>query len=174
VSLHAPNDELRNQIVPINRKYPIKELLRSVADYIDSLPDKRVPVIEYTLISGVNDQKQHAQELAALLRDFPCKINLIPFNPFSQSDYRRPSNNAISNFRQILQEARFTVTVRTTRGDDIGAACGQLVGEVADQTRRSERYRRASVEAGSAEKGNVRVFTSADNLAISIDSARRV
>jgi 23S rRNA (adenine2503-C2)-methyltransferase len=174
VSLHAPNDELRNQIVPINRKYPIKELLRSVADYIDSLPDKRVPVIEYTLISGVNDQKQHAQELAALLRDFPCKINLIPFNPFSQSDYRRPSNNAISNFRQILQEARFTVTVRTTRGDDIGAACGQLVGEVVDQTRRSERYRRASTEAGNPEKGNFRVFTSADNLAVSVDSARRV
>jgi 23S rRNA (adenine2503-C2)-methyltransferase len=174
VSLHAPNDELRNQIVPINRKYPIKELLRSVADYIDSLPDKRVPVIEYTLISGVNDQKQHALELATLLRDFPCKINLIPFNPFSQSDYRRPSNNAISNFRQILQEARFTVTVRTTRGDDIGAACGQLVGEVADQTRRSERYRRSLAEAGNPEKSNVRVFTSADNLAISIDSARRV
>ena len=174
VSLHAPNDELRNQIVPINRKYPIKELLRSVAGYMDSLPDKRVPVIEYTLISGVNDQKQHAQELATLLRDFPCKINLIPFNPFSQSDYRRPSNNAISNFRQILQEARFTVTVRTTRGDDIGAACGQLVGEVADQTRRSERYRRSLAEAGNPEKSNVRVFTSADNLAISIDSARRV
>jgi 23S rRNA (adenine2503-C2)-methyltransferase len=174
VSLHAPNDELRNQIVPINRKYPIKELLRSVAGYMDSLPDKRVPVIEYTLISGVNDQKQHAQELATLLRDFPCKVNLIPFNPFSQSDYRRPSNNAISNFRQILQEARFTVTVRTTRGDDIGAACGQLVGEVADQTRRSERYRRSLAEAGNPEKSNVRVFTSADNLAISIDSARRV
>jgi len=166
VSLHAPNDELRNQIVPVNRKYPISELLRSVADYMASLPDKRVPVIEYTLISGVNDQKQHAVELAALLREFPCKINLIPFNPFSQSGYRRPSNNAINNFRQILQDARFTVTVRTTRGDDIGAACGQLVGEVADQTRRSERYRRAA--AGS------RTYTSADNLAVSIDLASRV
>jgi 23S rRNA (adenine2503-C2)-methyltransferase len=174
VSLHAPNDELRNQIVPVNRKYPISELLRSVADYMASLPDKRVPVIEYTLISGVNDQQQHAVELAALLREFPCKINLIPFNPFSQSGYRRPSNNAINNFRQILQDARFTVTVRTTRGDDIGAACGQLVGEVADQTRRSERYRRAAAEAGTIAAAGGRTYTSADNLAVSIDLAHRV
>lgn len=147
ISLHAPNDELRNQIVPVNRKYPIQMLLNSVSDYMASLPDKRVPIIEYTLIAGVNDHRQHARELAALLRDFPCKINLIPFNPFTQSDYRRPSNSSVSNFRQILHEAGYTVTVRTTRGDDIGAACGQLVGEVADQTRRSERYRRAAVES---------------------------
>lgn len=147
ISLHAPNDELRNQIVPVNRKYPIQMLLTSVSDYMASLPDKRVPIIEYTLIAGVNDHRQHARELAALLQDFPCKINLIPFNPFAQSDYRRPSNSSVSNFRQILLDAGYTVTVRTTRGDDIGAACGQLVGEVADQTRRSERYRRAAVES---------------------------
>ncbi|MEX0740915.1 MAG: 23S rRNA (adenine(2503)-C(2))-methyltransferase RlmN [Pseudohongiella sp.] len=147
ISLHAPNDELRNQIVPVNRKYPIKMLLNSVSDYMASLPDKRVPIIEYTLIAGVNDHRQHARELAVLLQDFPCKINLIPFNPFTQSDYRRPSNSSVSNFRQILLEAGYTVTVRTTRGDDIGAACGQLIGEVADQTRRSERYRRAAVES---------------------------
>ncbi|MBU2097300.1 MAG: 23S rRNA (adenine(2503)-C(2))-methyltransferase RlmN, partial [Gammaproteobacteria bacterium] len=175
VSLHAPNDELRNQIVPVNRKYPIRELLRSVADYMASLPDKRVPVIEYTLISGVNDLKQHAHELAQLLRDFPCKINLIPFNPFSQSDYRRPSNNAINNFRQILQEAGYTVTVRTTRGDDIGAACGQLVGEVADQTRRSERYRRAASEAAVAvSPGGSRNFSRADNIAVPADSRKPI
>jgi 23S rRNA (adenine2503-C2)-methyltransferase len=181
VSLHAPNDELRNQIVPVNRKYPIRELLRSVADYMASLPDKRVPVIEYTLISGVNDLKQHAHELAVLLQDFPCKINLIPFNPFSQSDYRRPSNNAVNNFRQILQEAGYTVTVRTTRGDDIGAACGQLVGEVADQTRRSERYRRAASEseaqaqsALAASQGGSRTFTRADNLAVPADSRKLI
>ena len=175
VSLHAPNDELRNQIVPVNRKYPIRELLRSVADYMASLPDKRVPVIEYTLISGVNDLKQHAHELATLLQAFPCKINLIPFNPFAQSDYRRPSNNAINNFRQILQEAGYTVTVRTTRGDDIGAACGQLVGEVADQTRRSERYRRAAAEsqtAGAISQGGSRTFSRADNLAVPADSRK--
>ena len=142
-SLHAPNDELRSQIVPLNKKYPIRELLRSVTGYMSSLGERRVPVIEYTLIAGVNDHRQHARELAELLKDFPCKINLIPFNPFALSDYRRPSASAISNFRQILHEAGYTVTVRTTRADDIGAACGQLVGAVNDNTRRSERYRAA-------------------------------
>jgi 23S rRNA (adenine2503-C2)-methyltransferase len=143
VSLHAPNDELRSQIVPLNKKYPIKDLLRSVTGYMSTLGERRVPVIEYTLIAGVNDHRQHARELADLLKDFPCKINLIPFNPFAQSDYRRPSATSISNFRQILHEAGYTVTVRTTRADDIGAACGQLVGAVNDNTRRSERYRAA-------------------------------
>ena len=143
VSLHAPNDELRNQLVPLNKKYPIAQLLASVRGYMNTLGERRVPVIEYTLIAGVNDHRQHARELAALLKDFPCKINLIPFNPFAQSDYRRPSASSISNFRQILHEAGYTVTVRTTRADDIGAACGQLVGAVNDATRRSERYRAA-------------------------------
>jgi 23S rRNA (adenine2503-C2)-methyltransferase len=165
VSLHAPNDELRNQIVPVNRKYPIRELLRSVRDYMASLPDKRVPVIEYTLIAGINDHRQHARELAVLLRDFPCKINLIPFNPFSQSEYRRPSGSSVTNFRQILHEAGYTVTVRTTRGEDIGAACGQLVGDVADQTRRSERYRRAA----AVSEGGTKTFTRDDNLAATAD-----
>ena len=141
VSLHAPSDALRSQIMPINKRYPIADLLQAVQTYMASLPDRRVPVIEYTLIAGVNDHRQHARDLATLLADFPCKINLIPFNPFSLSDYRKPSNSAVSNFRQILQEAGFTVTIRTTRADDIGAACGQLVGKVDDQTRRSARYR---------------------------------
>lgn len=141
ISLHAPNDELRSQIVPINRKYPIKELLRSTNAYLDSLPDSRVATIEYILISGVNDHRQHARELAELLIDTPCKINLIPFNPFAGSEYKRSSNSAISNFQKILRDAGYTVTIRTTRGDDIGAACGQLVGQVDDNTRRSARYR---------------------------------
>lgn len=141
VSLHAPNDELRSQIVPINRKYPIRELLRSVNGYLESLPDSRVVTIEYILINGVNDHRQHARELADLLRSVPCKINLIPFNPFEGSDYRRSSNTAVSNFQKILRDAGYTVTIRTTRGDDIGAACGQLVGQVDDMTRRSARYR---------------------------------
>lgn len=140
VSLHAPNDALRSEIVPINKKYPIAMLLESVQGYMNSLNDKRVPVIEYTLIAGVNDHRQHARELAVLLNDFPCKINIIPFNPFELSDYRRPSSTSITNFRQILQQAGYTVTVRTTRADDIGAACGQLVGNVADQTKRSSRH----------------------------------
>ena len=100
--------------------------------------------IEYTLIAGVNDQPEHARELAVLLRDFPCKINLIPFNSFPQSEYRRPSGNAVSRFWQVLVDAGFVVTVRTTRGDDIDAACGQLVGQVVDRTRRSERHRAAA------------------------------
>lgn len=140
ISLHAPNDALRSEIVPINKRYPIAMLLESVRGYMDSLNDKRVPVIEYTLIAGVNDHRQHARELAVLLRSFPCKINIIPFNPFELSDYRRPSSTSITNFRQILQQAGYTVTVRTTRADDIGAACGQLVGNVADQTKRSSRH----------------------------------
>jgi 23S rRNA (adenine2503-C2)-methyltransferase len=145
VSLHAPNDALRNELVPINRKYPIARLLESCRNYLDAQSDsKRVVTVEYTLIAGVNDQPAHASELASLLRDFPCKINLIPFNPFSQSDYRRPSGNAVSRFWQVLVDAGYIVTVRTTRGDDIAAACGQLVGQVVDRTRRSERYRNAS------------------------------
>lgn len=145
VSLHAPNNELRSQLVPINRKYPIEVLLKSASNYIDAQRDKsRVVTIEYTLISGVNDQREHAQELAQLLRDFPCKINLIPFNTFAQSEYERPSGNAVQRFWQILIDAGFIVTVRSTRGDDIDAACGQLVGEVVDKTRRAERYRLAA------------------------------
>lgn len=144
ISLHAPNDALRDQLVPINRKYPIASLLRSASAYIDAQRDsKRVVTVEYTLIAGVNDQPGHARELAVLLRDFPCKINLIPFNSFPQSEYRRPSGNAVSRFWQVLVDAGFVVTVRTTRGDDIDAACGQLVGQVVDRTRRSERYRAA-------------------------------
>jgi 23S rRNA (adenine2503-C2)-methyltransferase len=148
ISLHAPDDALRNQLVPINRKYPIAELLRSARAYIDAQADsKRVVTVEYTLIAGVNDHVDQARDLAVLLRDFPCKINLIPFNSFPQSDYQRPSGNAVSRFWQVLVDAGFIVTVRTTRGDDIAAACGQLVGQVVDRTRRSERYRAAGQAA---------------------------
>ncbi|GAB5499723.1 MAG: 23S rRNA (adenine(2503)-C(2))-methyltransferase RlmN [Pseudohongiellaceae bacterium] len=163
ISLHAPNDALRSEIMPLNKRYPIKDLLQSVRGYMASLPDKRVPVIEYTLIAGVNDHRQHARELANLLRDFSCKINLIPFNPFAMSDYQRPSGTSVSNFRQILQQAGYTVTVRTTRGDDIGAACGQLVGTVQDQTRRSQRHRQRAADAGG------KIFDRTDNLAVAAD-----
>ncbi|HTQ99974.1 MAG TPA: 23S rRNA (adenine(2503)-C(2))-methyltransferase RlmN [Candidatus Acidoferrum sp.] len=162
LSLHAPNDALRDQIVPINRKYPIRELLQSVNEYLESLPDSRVATIEYILISGVNDHRQHARELAELLRGTPCKINLIPFNPFEGSDYRRSSNNAISTFRKLLQDAGYTVTIRTTRGDEIGAACGQLVGQVDDKTRRNARHlaQRAKQQADNGTQP-VRVVGSA-------------
>lgn len=143
VSLHAPNDALRDELVPINRRYPIAELLAACRRYLDKQPDKhRVVTVEYTLIAGVNDQPEHARELANVLRSLPCKVNLIPFNPFSLSDYQRPSNNAVSRFWQIMTDAGYVTTVRTTRGDDIDAACGQLAGQVQDRTRRSERHRR--------------------------------
>lgn len=147
ISLHAPNDELRNVLVPINRKYPIATLLEACRNYMNDLPDThRVTTVEYTLIAGVNDSIEHAQQLARLLQDFPCKINLIPFNPFSLSDYRRPSQNAIRRFQNVLIDAGFVTVVRTTRGDDIDAACGQLAGQVKDRTRRSERYQSNTAE----------------------------
>ena len=142
ISLHAPNDEIRDKIVPLNRRYPIDKLLSSARAYIDAQTDKkRVVTIEYTLLAGVNDQVEHAQELTQLLKDYPCKINLIPFNDFPNSGFERPSGNAVSRFWKVLMEAGFIVTVRTTRGDDIDAACGQLVGDVNDRTKRSARYR---------------------------------
>ncbi len=142
ISLHAPNDELRNELVPINRKYPIAMLLDSAKRYIEAMPDThRKITIEYTLIDQVNDRPHHAHELAKLLRDVPVKINLIPFNPFNLSNYKRVSNNALRKFQDILMEAGYITTVRTTRGDDIDAACGQLAGQVNDVTRRSERYK---------------------------------
>jgi len=140
ISLHAPNDELRNQLVPINRKYPIADLLAATRRYLDRLADKRKVTVEYTLIEGVNDQPEHARELVTVLRGLPCKVNLIPFNPFPESDYRRPSMNAMRRFQSVLQEAGYITTIRTTRGDDIDAACGQLVGRVEDRTRRSQRH----------------------------------
>jgi len=142
ISLHAPNNALRNELVPINRKYPIEELLAACGRYWDKQSDThRVTTIEYTLIAGVNDSPDQAQELLELLRDFPCKINLIPFNPFDLSDYRRPSKTAVNRFWQVLSDSHIVTTIRSTRGDDIDAACGQLVGQVADRTKRSERHR---------------------------------
>ena len=157
VSLHAPNDEIRNKIVPINRRYPIQQLLQSAKSYIDAQSDrKRVVTIEYTLLAGVNDQPEHARELSTLLKDFPCKINLIPFNHFPNSGFDRPSGNAVSRFWQVLVDAGFIVTVRSTRGDDIDAACGQLVGEVVDRTRRSERYRQLNSASDAVTEGERR------------------
>ncbi|GGE52292.1 dual-specificity RNA methyltransferase RlmN [Halopseudomonas oceani] len=140
LSLHAPNNALRNQLVPLNKKYPLEVLLPACKNYIAGLGEKRSLTVEYTLLKGVNDQPEHAAEMIELLRDIPCKINLIPFNPFPHSGYERPSNNAIRRFQDMLHQAGYNVTVRTTRGEDIDAACGQLVGQVMDRTRRSERY----------------------------------
>jgi 23S rRNA (adenine2503-C2)-methyltransferase len=141
ISLHAPNDALRNELVPINRKYPIVELMRACEAYVETLGPARKLVIEYTLMRGVNDQPTHAKELAGLLKSLRCKINLIPFNPFPGSGYERPLEKDIEHFQTVLIRNGFTTMLRTTRGEDIDAACGQLVGQVQDRTRRQSRYK---------------------------------
>ena len=144
VSLHAPTDALRDELVPINRKYPLKELLAACVRYIERAPRDFV-TFEYVMLDGVNDTVAHARQLAKLVRAVPCKINLIPFNPFPESGYRRSSADAIARFRDVLAQAELTVTVRKTRGDDIDAACGQLAGRVQDKTRRREQRAAAAI-----------------------------
>ena len=144
ISLHAPNDRLRDELVPINKKYPIDELLESVKRYVSKCGDKRKTTIEYILINQVNDSLENAEELSNLLRTLPCKINLIPFNPFPGSSYKRPSSMRVQTFKKKLQKEVYITTIRTTRGEDIMAACGQLVGKVNDRTRRKERSKKNS------------------------------
>ncbi|TVS19062.1 MAG: 23S rRNA (adenine(2503)-C(2))-methyltransferase RlmN [Gammaproteobacteria bacterium] len=142
ISLHAPDDALRDQLVPINRRYPIAELLDAVRVYLERLGDWRSVTIEYTLIDGVNDSLEQAEALATLLADLRdrSKINLIPFNPFPGSGYRRPTETRVRAFQTHLLERGFATMLRTTRGEDIDAACGQLAGNFQDRTRRRERY----------------------------------
>ena len=138
VSLHAPTDELRSEIVPINKKYPLKELLAACVRYLDRAPRDFI-TFEYVMLAGVNDSTEHARQLAKLLKAVPSKINLIPFNPFPDSGYVRSDASAVAKFRDVLMQKDFTVMVRRTRGDDIDAACGQLAGQVQDKTRRREK-----------------------------------
>mgnify|MGYP001157502006 FL=1 len=141
ISLHAPTDELRSTLVPINKKYPIATLLDACRDYVEYLGPARKLVIEYTLMRGVNDQLHHAKALVKILQKLRCKINLIPFNPFPGSGYERPQDSDIYAFQTVLMQAGFVTMIRTTRGEDIDAACGQLVGMVDDRTKRQQRYR---------------------------------
>ncbi len=145
ISLHAPNDELRNELVPINKKYPLADLIEAAKSYVyETNPrHKKHVTIEYVMLAGVNDTDEHAHQLATLLDGLPSKINLIPFNPFPHAPYGRSSNNRIHAFSNILNQAGFVCTIRQTRGDDIDAACGQLVGQVADRTRRSQKWQEA-------------------------------
>ncbi len=138
VSLHAPNDALRNALVPINKKYPIRELLAACVRYIEKAPRDFV-TFEYVLLDGVNDQVAHARELVETVKGVPCKINLIPFNPFPDAGYARSKPDAVARFRDVLLRADLVATTRKTRGDDIAAACGQLAGQVQDKTRRTQR-----------------------------------
>lgn len=136
VSLHAPNDALRDQLVPINKKYPIRDLLAACERYLSAAPRDFI-TFEYVMLKGVNDSIALAHELVQVVRNIPCKLNLIPFNTFAGSGYERSNADAINNFRDVLMQAGIVTTVRKTRGDDIAAACGQLAGQVKDKTRRT-------------------------------------
>ena len=139
VSLHAANDELRNQLVPINKKYPLSELITVCREYYENEP-RRAVTFEYVMLDGINDTLTHAKQLIKLLQGVPCKVNLIPFNPFPNTEYKRSKANTIATFQKKLSDAGMNTIVRRTRGDDIDAACGQLVGKVADITRRSKKW----------------------------------
>ncbi len=141
VSLHASNDALRDELVPLNRKYPLRELLAACRRYLHSAPRDFI-TFEYVMLDGINDSDQHAAELVALVADVPCKFNLIPFNPFPQSGFERSSAERIRTFAQHLIEAGIVTTTRRTRGDDIDAACGQLAGDIQDRTRLGDRTAR--------------------------------
>lgn len=141
VSLHAPNDELRNELVPINKKYPLAELMALCKRYFKNEPKRKV-TFEYVMLKGVNDQPEHAAQLIKLLRDVPAKVNLIPFNPFPMTQYQRSSQATIDAFREKLIAKGINTITRKTRGDDIDAACGQLAGEVKDRTSRSRRWQK--------------------------------
>lgn len=140
VSLHAPNDELRNVLVPLNKKYPLKELMAACKEFFKD-DKRRYVTMEYVMLAGVNDTPEHARQLINLLKDVRSKVNLIPFNPFPHTIYKRSDQNAIDRFRDQLMQAGINAITRKTRGDSIDAACGQLVGQVKDRTRRSERHR---------------------------------
>ncbi len=144
VSLHAPNDRLRDVLVPINQKYPLRELMAACQRYLAVAPRDFI-TFEYVMLDGINDSASHAKELISLARDVSCKFNLIPFNPFPQASYTRSKPDAIRRFRESLQEAGYIVTTRKTRGDDIDAACGQLAGKVQDKTKRTQRKEEATL-----------------------------
>ncbi|MFA1412648.1 bifunctional tRNA (adenosine(37)-C2)-methyltransferase TrmG/ribosomal RNA large subunit methyltransferase RlmN [Haemophilus influenzae] len=152
ISLHAPNDELRDEIVPINKKYNIKTLIDSVNRYLSvSNANHGKVTIEYVMLDHVNDGIEHAHQLAEVLKNTPCKINLIPWNPFPEAPYAKSSNTRIDRFQKTLMEYGFTVIIRKTRGDDIDAACGQLAGDVIDRTKRTAMKRQFGQNIGVTE-----------------------
>jgi 23S rRNA (adenine2503-C2)-methyltransferase len=146
VSLHAPNDALRDQLVPVNRKYPLRALLAACNRYLEKAPRDFI-TFEYVMLDGVNDSAAHARELLAIAKRVRSKFNLIPFNPFPGTEFKRSDPERIRRFAEVLQTAGLTVTTRKTRGDEIAAACGQLAGDVADRTRRRALYRLKEVRA---------------------------
>ena len=138
ISLHASNNVLRDEIVPINKKYPLDKLISSCVRYIERAPRDFV-TFEYVMLEGINDSAEQAKELIKLIKDVPSKLNLIPFNPFPKSGYKCSKRSVINSFQEILMDAGIVTTIRKTRGDDIDAACGQLAGQVQDKTKRTQR-----------------------------------
>ena len=139
ISLHASNDQVRDKLIPLNKKYPLNQLMSACQRYLVKAPRDFI-TFEYIMLKEINDAPEHARQLIELVKDIPCKFNLIPFNPFINSGFERSTNERIRIFREILQEAGFVVTVRKTRGDDIDAACGQLAGKVKDKTQRQQKW----------------------------------
>jgi 23S rRNA (adenine2503-C2)-methyltransferase len=150
VSLHASNDALRDELVPLNKKYPIKELLAACNLYLEHAPRDFI-TFEYVMLDGINDFDTHARELIKIAKQVPCKFNLIPFNPFPGSGLAASPRQRIETFAKILMDAGIVTTIRKTRGDDIDAACGQLAGEVQDRTRRVQR----TIAASEAKFGKI-------------------
>ena len=161
VSLHAATDELRDKLMPVNRKHPLADLMAACRRYLRVAPRDFI-TFEYVMLGGINDSLREADELVKLVRreEVPCKFNLIPFNPFPQSDLEKPDRERVLAFCRRLNEAGYVTTIRKTRGDDIDAACGQLAGEVRDRTRRAERLIQQKAEAAvilqksGAKRGN--------------------
>jgi len=143
VSLHAPNNTLRDKLMPINLKYPLAELLAACVRYLERAPRDFI-TFEYVMLEGVNDREEHALQLAELVSQVPCKVNLIPFNPFPNSGFVRSPREVIERFNKTLNAAGIVTTTRKTRGDEIDAACGQLAGKIRDRTRRSVRLERTT------------------------------
>jgi 23S rRNA (adenine2503-C2)-methyltransferase len=159
VSLHAPNDALRSELVPLNRKYPLAELLQACTRYLDAAPRDFI-TLEYCMLQEVNDTSELARQLVRLVRGLEgdatalrCKLNLIPFNPFPESGLVRSTPQRVAAFAEVLREAGVVTTVRKTRGDDIAAACGQLAGEVQDRTQVQQRLRREPIRIHAAASG---------------------
>lgn len=149
VSLHAPNDRLRNQLVPLNRKYPVRELMQACHAYVDGHNSRKI-TFEYVMLEGVNDSLEHARQLVKLISGLPCKLNLIPFNPYPHALYRCSDQETIDRFRDYTSARGIVTVTRRARGDDIDAACGQLVGAFHDRSRRSAKYQLSLKEFGSS------------------------
>lgn len=166
ISIHAPNNKLRDELVPINKKYPLEDFIAAAGRYIDGSKANKQATIEYVMLDHVNDSTDQAHELAHALKGLPSKVNLIPFNPYPGSPYTRSSNSRIDRFDKVLQSYGLTVITRRTRGDDIDAACGQLAGDVLDRTKRSAFNARSNVNVDNEQISSLKNKPKTDTISI--------